>query len=476
MHDVYSYLVAHDSSDIGIRQAYNTWFCDVFPQQEFTGTERLFREFLGFNAKLDVPVKEQYVDSWAATDLRPILLRNNIKVPGTEMLDYSDPASLESGVRVCKDTLHSLFREMRLVDTNVEDFKVCASEFMTTKLESRLTEVLGQTFEQLQRTDSATEAAAFARDSITYLEYIYDKDQLEYISHSEENSDKDNIRFVTDTGIPVIDKDMDGLYETHLFSVEAQPGAGKTRFVLGTFVYRALTLYKENVLFFAIEQKVVEIEAILIARHLFSLYGIQVSADLIWKKKVPEELEDKVKAARIDLFESGKYGKIIIIHERLYLDTFLQRTRMIDKLQGPFKLICWDYMGLFEQTKILLTNNTRYVPRLEQYQIISRALRDIKNYLGDTMKCGIAISQFNEKGIYAGIHDEVITTSHSQGGIDVYRHTDGNIAISYTPELKAKMKRKIHEPKARNSFGFEPTIIDCRLGIALWYQLTDRKV
>ena len=57
MHQVYTHLLYRDKETSNIRQAYTSWFCDIFPEQEFRGIERVFREFMGFTAKLEVPIK-----------------------------------------------------------------------------------------------------------------------------------------------------------------------------------------------------------------------------------------------------------------------------------------------------------------------------------------------------------------------------------------------------------------------------------
>ena len=60
------------------------------------------------------------------------------------------------------------------------------------------------------------------------------------------------------------------------------------------------------------------------------------------------EYKAQVEAARYDLFESGKYGKLVALEETLYVQTFINRIRNLDRLKGPFHLICIDYMGLIK--------------------------------------------------------------------------------------------------------------------------------
>lgn len=476
MHEIFSHFISRNPEDDNRRVAYLLWFCNTFPEQEFSGEERIMREYLEYSKKLVIPLKEKYLSVFLSTELRQFLIATNTKVSGTETLDYSEPTALETSVQVCSEALMGAFRELELIECDIDDFKVSADSFMTSRLNTRLTEVLGKTFEIISETDNAMSASEYALESIQFLNDIYDKEQLEELA--EQHTTDDTIEFICDTGIPAIDNDMGGIYETHLFGVEAQPGTGKTRFTLGVWVYRAATVYHRNVLFYTLEQSKAEIEAILVARHVFTLYNIQISADMIFKNIVPAEYREQVASAKLDLFESGKYGKIVIEETTLYLETFIEKIKSIDKLKGPFNMICIDYMGLIRQItdKDGYRTNNKFIYRLEDYQIIGRSFKKFKHYVRKQRKCGIAISQFNDKGIEAGKADKEITPNMAQGGIEVYRNTDGNLAFSMTPTMKLQNKRRVSQPKVRNSAGFGSFIMDCRPGIALFYQTVQNKI
>ena len=47
----------------------------------------------------------------------------------------------------------------------------------------------------------------------------------------------------------------------------------------------------------------------LIAKHVFKMFGKQIDSKLIHRDAVPDNLKAEVEAARYDLFESGNYGK-----------------------------------------------------------------------------------------------------------------------------------------------------------------------
>ena len=59
-----------------------------------------------------------------------------------------------------------------------------------------------------------------------------------------------------------------------------------------------------------------------------------ISDKMITTRSVPPELQPKVEAARIDLFESGKYGKIGIQETDLYLEDFIEKIKTQDRING----------------------------------------------------------------------------------------------------------------------------------------------
>lgn len=479
MHEIFSYFISTDTESDEKRLAYLYWFCDTFPPEEFRGEERIMREYAEYSMRLNVPFKSKYLSIYLSTELRKFLLESNVKIPATEGIDYTDPGAFENAMQICKEIMLNDLNNLEMREHDVNDFVVCAEVFMTERLNERTVEILGNTFNIIESTDNTMAAAEYALEYLQLINEIYDKYQLtdliETLSGKRNNNEV--IELLCDSGIPVFDNDFGGIYRTNLLGIEAQPGTGKTRMALGLWIYRAATVFHRNCLFFALEQKEEEVKAILVARHTFALYNISIDADLIWRNIVPDEYKDKVAAARLDLFESGKYGKIEVLYTNLYYESFITRIKTIDKLKGPFDLIAIDYMGLIDQ--IIDKEGyklTKYIHRLEDYKIIGRSFKRFKRYLVNTGKAGIAISQFNQKGIEAGNEDKEITTDMAQGGIEVYRNTDNNLAMSMTPTMRLQNKRRVSQPKVRNSKGFGTCILDSRLGIGLFYQTVQNKI
>lgn len=469
MNEIFANFISRNKEDDDLRVGHIMWFDDTFPDSEFTGDDLVMKKYCAYCAALEVPMKLQYFQTFMSTELKRLLIETGVRVPGTDSLNYDEPTGLETAYQVSTQYLQDQFRILETYDADVNDFKVAADSFMKSRLSSRLVDELGKTYDTLSGSEDAYKAAEYALDNLIMLRDIYDTDQLDELEDAESAVHGD-FEFICDTGIPVIDDDIGGLYTCQLMGVEAQPGVGKTRMALGVWAYRCAVLYHKNVIYYQLEQSRAEAEAMLVARHVYAMYGLQVPDSMILRGRVPEELQSKVAAAKIDLFQSGKYGKIYIKHGDLFYETMTQTFKQDDKLHGPFDLIAVDYMGLIEQKP------AKYQKEILEYQVISRAFRKFKRYVERRHKGGIAVSQFNQKGIDAGKSDKEISTDMAQGGIAVYRNTDNNLALSRSETMKAQQKLRVSQPKIRGTAGFGTTVIDTRLGISLFYQNTQQKL
>lgn len=463
------FLQRSDSPSESKRLAYAAWFLDAIPPSEFDGDERLFYNFMDYCVALNLPIKFRYLQVWLTTELKPLLMATKIRVPGCEALSFDDPVSFETIYQTTSEVLQDDFRALETRESEIDDFVGEIAGYFSSQRELRLTQTLSETFNILNSTESSDEAASYALDTINAVKDIYDISKLEDLNFQESNEGSYMTK-VTDSGLPAIDQDSGGIYTTQLFDIEAQAGAGKTRFVLGTYVYRALTEYKKNVLFCALEQNPIEVKAMLTAHHVFRLFNVQVSDKMITSGNVPQEVAAQVEAAEYDLFKSGKWGKFVVKELDLYVETFISKLRTLDKLDGPFDLVCIDYMGLLE------SKPAAYQRAMTEYEIIKTGFRKFKQYLRKSRKAGISISQFNREGVQAGKADKEITTEMAQGGLAVYRNTDYNIAISMTDTMKVQQKRRFSQPKVRASAGFSTFIADTRLGFCFWRQVVNKEV
>lgn len=451
------------------RLAYASWFCDNIPSTEFDADEYLFWEYLSYSSKLGAVVTAKYFDVWLSTELRQILHRTNVRVTGCEAMRFEDPAIFETAVRTTIDVMTDNFRILSTMESDVEDFIVATSAFFKERKSARLTQILMHTYELLNETSSPEEAGNYARDNLNALDDIYNDEILEELTDAGENVET-QMEKISEFGLPAIDKDSGGIFTTQLVDIEAQSGAGKTRLALGGPAYIALTKYKHNVLYFALEQTKQEVEYMLIARHIFELYHIFITDKMMLTNTIPDEHKATFEAAKYDLFKSGKYGKFECVETTLYVESFVSKIKTLDKLKGPFNLIIIDYMGMMESLP------TEYRRDKTEYEIIKESFKLYKRYCRTCHKAGLSLSQFNREGVTAGKNDKEITTDMAQGGLAVFRNPDYNIAISMSDTMKLQQKRRFSQPKVRSSAGFPPFIADTRLGVCWFNQVATKEV
>lgn len=466
MDKIFCHFISRDDDGMQ-RLAYASWFISAIPIEEFDSDEKLFWKYIEFSEKLNAPIRSKYFELWLHTELRPVLHQTGAHVTGCEALSFDDPVAFETAVKTTTRVMQDNFTLLETMQSELDDFKLEIAIYFTTKRNERLTAGLSDIYTKLNDTDDAVYASDYALEVISDINEIYNKTKLEDLGVKLGNHE---MRFVTDCGLPAIDKDSDGIFTSQLFGIEAQPGTGKTRFALGTYCYRAAVLYHQNVLFLALEQKEEEIRSMLVALHVFYMFNIQISDKMIRTKKYPKEYDSQVAAAEFDLFESGKYGKIVALEETLYVQTFVTRLRNLDRLKGPFDLIVIDYMGLIKVKK------EKYQKDMTIGDRISEVYENFKAYVRTTNKAGIAVGQFNKEGIAAGEADKTITPDMAQGGIAVYRHTDYNIAISRTETMKLQQKVRFSQPKVRASAGFGTFLADTRLGFCYFKQIMAKAV
>ena len=466
MHNIFACFA--DKDDDSRRPVYTSWFVDAFPPTEFDGDELLFYYYMEYCTVLGVSCKRKYLEIWCATELRRHISSSRVKVPGCESINMDDPLGFEEIVKVSQQVLLDDFDALCKVDTPVIDFPVECAKFMNDRKTERIVAILSKSFDKLQTTNDATAAGDYAMSQLELVDSIYDESILEDLVSGR--AEREPLEFITDYGIPAIDTDSGGIYTTQLVDVEAQSGAGKTRFMLGHPAYNAAVKYHKNVIIYALEQSIVELENMLIARHIFALYGIQITDSAIARDQVPEEYKSYVEAARIDLFESGKYGKIVIREDMLYVESIIRTITMHDKLLGPFDLFCIDYVGIIE------SKPEAYHRELTIADIISTSLKLLKRFARKRKRGVLTVSQFNADGVRAGKADKEISTDMAQGGMSVYRHTDYNIAMSMTDEMRAMGKRRFSQPKVRSSTGFGTFICSVWLGVCYFQQDTKKAV
>lgn len=452
MLDLWKYLIGENT--IG--------YCEFvtlnFPSTTFSGLDRLMYDFIEYCTKLSVAPTKMSMDYYIQTDMKKFLIRTNLYVPGTEGMSYNDPNSVSTIVETTKQVLLSAFGELEYTPSTENEFSLVMKKFMDDQLSASIIESAQTLYRDISTTDDKQAAASKHLDRMLLLQSTYDPSILESISPKPKDED---LRPVGRYGIEVVDRDVGELLTTRLYGVEAAPGIGKTRLQI-QMVHITATEYKSNCLIIALEQSASEIISMLVARHCWLLYGEIIDDNAARQHKLPPDLESKVAAAQIDLFESGKYGKIVVLDKGnvgdFTVDNFIPKLRMYNHLHGPFDLISIDYMSLIDPTREIR----------EDYHLIRYAYRRFKRFLLVNGIAGIAVQQLNVKGIEATLNDKDITPDMAQGGIEVYRSPDYNVAIACTQLQKQREQVRVCLPKVRNSRGFPTTLINVKQGACIY--------
>ena len=452
MNEIFKYAL---NPKVGVK--YMTWFVNTFPETEFKDDERLMYSYMEYISELDTAPTANTLDVWLDSEMVSVMRELNIHVVGTEQLSFNDPSALETARRITSDVIRDNYKVLSTMPIDENNFAVEMSAWMSNALKTRTIECMSNGFSSLQGGEDASDTATNISEQLQLITDIYDKELLSDFMNTPSGDTKPY--FVTDFDLAPIDSDSGGIWSKQLIGIEAQPGTCKTRYTLA-LCYTAAVKNGKNVLYYNLEQSREEIEAMLIAKHVFNMFGKQINDNLIWKQHLSDELQQFVDAARIDLFESGKYGKIQIeCPSVIYVETFIQKIKNTDKLKGPFDLIAIDYMGLID------SKPAKYKQDKTLYEIIKMAFRLFKRYVRATNKAGIAVSQFNKEGVAAGKSDKEITPDMAEGGMAVFKNTDYNVEFSMTSEMRLQNVRRVSQAKVRGSAGFGSFLIDVRLGM-----------
>lgn len=451
------------------RLAYASWFLSSFPVSEFSKEECVFYGFMEYCISLGIIPKYKYLEIYLATELKKFLAKTSTKVVGTEALNFDEPAALESAILTTSSVMKSAYKELEELEAPIEDFTITVKTFMRERQNEKLVKVFERAYSKISAKDDITAAVEYTRDEVIEIGDMYDPSVLEELVESDGNFGNDAMEFLLDTGISAIDRVLGGIFRKQLFGIEAAPGDGKTRFALGCITYRAITVYKLNVIYFALEQSKGELKAILTARHVLELFGKIVSDKMIFSNTVPEELQPLVDAAELDLYESGKYGRIDIQATNLEVESFTEKMRNQNRSKGPYDVFIIDHM-------YMLGSSATGYDRLNEAQIIQRGYRKFKRFVRSKNVVGVAVNQFNREGVDASRGGKGIDASMIAGGIECHRNIDADIALCCTDVMKVQGVREAQIPKNRSSEYFNPVILNTRLGCAYWYQPTKRVI
>ena len=277
---------------------------------------------------------------------------------------------------------------------------------------------------------------------------------------------EDKMRFICKTGIPCIDGDLGGIYSRLIITLNSQPEGGKTRLALAHFAYPVMKA-GEDVIFYETELSKGQVMNILIAHHIIHLYG--------GRYKIPDEKLNKeneltpeeraiYEAAKIDLFESGKYGKFYYKGDCI-VEKFKDEVTSLVKQSGKVGLLVIDYMGLAESKPL-----DKYQRPMEMFEIITELYKITRRLVRAIDMCALCINQFNDKGVDAAYAGKPIRSGYIQGGHIATRHTDYDISMTFTEEQKLANVRMLSNSKKRGTAGFKPAMLGTDLSVSIFRQ------
>lgn len=207
---------------------------------------------------------------------------------------------------------------------------------------------------------------------------------------------------------------------------------------------------------------------ILIAHHIVFLYKGQVKIadkDMTNNRLTPEQRR-YYEAAKIDLFESGKYGKFTLITDDLVVETMEKDMYSFLKHNRNCQLWVIDYAGLAKSRPV-----AKFDKRYDGYEIIVELYRRAKE-IAKTADIGVfIINQFNDKGVEASEQGKPILPGYTQGGFIASRQADYDLAMTMTQAQKLANLCMLSTVKERAAVGFKNQPLSRDLAVSIYRQI-----
>ena len=450
-----------------------TWFVEQFGIEEFEGAEKILWLFLRYCADLDVPALKQYLTAFLQTDGKKLIKKHNIRLDTMENFNYTDPASLEEANRVIASVVHTIYDTYCKIDLANHSFTVDMKMFMEEARVQRLQRLMATSFPRLTNGDDIeelTDDLSYGIDRIREVynfERLHDLDFMSGASQVERGVSK--MRLLFKTSLPCINGDLGGVFSKMLISLTGSPGSGKTRMAVSCFAYVAL-ISGIGVRFDELELSEEEVRNMFIAHHIVHLYKgkIKIADSDMNKGNLSSEQERYYEAAKMDLFESGKYGRLVLRTEDLVVETLYRKAISFFKHNRDIQFWVIDYAGLAKSKP-----TEKYARFLEEYQIITELYKTVKDFIKFADIGALILNQYNEKGIEAARAGKRILPGHTQGGQIVAKHTDYDLAMGMTEEQELANIRTLSTVKKRAATGFQNKQIKADCAVSLFRQLTE---
>lgn len=444
------------------------WFVNKYELTEFTGVDKLLVLFLDYCARLGIQADRKYLEAFLKTENKKLIKKFNIKLPTMDNFNYDEPASLEEATRVLASAVieaYNLYTSIELPEGS--NFKVDMQTFITEKKSERVIEVMSNAFPVISSGEDVDLTVDDMQYNLSRIQEMYDPaylDKLDFLEgRVKSTTKKDVMRHLFNTGLPCVDGDAGGMFSKQLWALAGSPGSGKTRIACAHFAYRAI-LKGIDVLFDELEMSKIEIENMLIAHHIVHLFKgkVKIPDSVMNKDGMTEEQKRYYEAARIDLFESGKYGKIVIRTDDIIVENLEKDMYSYLRRNRNTQLWIVDYAGLARSKP-----KERYARHLDSYEIISELYRIAKDIAKNTDIGVLILNQFGKEGVEAARMGKRIIAGHVQGGQIIERHADYDLAMCMTEEQENAGMRTLSTVKKRGAKGFQfvPFSADCSVSI-----------
>lgn len=452
---------------------YINWFVKNFPEDEFSGIDKVLYFFLEYCSHLGIIAKKKYLLVFLDTELKKLVRQHNIRVDSlTANFNYDEIAAFEQAVQTISTATvdyYDKFCEVEALD-DLSEFKVELSLFMNQNLQNKIMSTFTDQFSKMTQGGDIILVADETRTALSGAREVYNVEKLSTLDFAvrEQQDTGDTIgkaRLITKTGIPAIDEDYGGLFTKALITFAGQPGGGKTRFLLAVYVYPSLVYSKVGVFMNELELEDYEINNILISIHIANLYKLKIPDRDMNRGDLSDEQRKIVESARIDLFESGKYGKFKLDTKPLAVEGLYDSTMNILRTHPEIKVWCCDYLGLIR------SNPSDKYSRKNRADIIDEALVNAKLIAKDGDVASVCVNQYNDEGNKAAYAGKPITVGMIQGGQSIQRHSDYDVAITFTEEQRVAQMRMISTTKVRSAVGFNNVPLGIDLACSRWTQL-----
>lgn len=446
---------------------YTDWFARYFEPKDFDGVDRLLVCFLKYCSKLSVTPRKDILSAYLKVDGKQDIKKYNVRTDTMASLDYRESSQLEEAYQIISGAAQSTFDVYCSVDLTDREFKVDLYDFMSEKRSDRIQQVMMDAYPRLSDGSNIDEVSADLRNSLAELDEVYDTNKIKDVDYTTDGEELSEMHFLCKTGIPCIDFDIGGIYTRLIVTLNGQPGSGKTRFVSANYIYQVLTVAKKDVLLYALELTPGQMKNMLIAYHIIRVYGgrIKIPDSLMNKKdEMTDEQRQIYESAKIDLFESGKYGKLFI-KEELVVERYRDEAMAIIKKSGNMGLIVVDYAGIAESEP-----ESKWDKKLDNYEIITQVYIITRKILKTVDISSVILNQYNDKGVDAAYAGKPIRSGYVQGGHIVQRHTDYDLSMTFTEEQELAKVRMLSVSKRRGSAGFSNVMFSTDLSVSIFRQ------